>query len=327
MNTEVKVTNNEEHRKTHLGALCDELRLTGYSSVSNNLIVGNSTPADWTDLSRDCRMMPNDPYAKRDGAGNPRSLGSFIVLPSGEVIPLPGIELPHADNIQVSPFAIGDANPLVPNDRMFPIPSTRIQNNPAVLEMVRAAVAMDPVAATASKRMPFICQVFFQGSEVNLQHPDAPAAPPPHAHKDNCRFKLVVLIDRHNVTGGESAILPVKRIRQTTTEGALMHINLKKPGEGYAFLDEKPGADETREDNVHIAVDLALGNQCDTGYRYVATLTTAPLIIGRGDSSELKAGEIHSRSVVWPWIHGGEMVNKKTPAEVAEWLGNLARPA
>jgi len=324
MNIRVKVPENTTFRKTRLGALCDQLRFTGYAHVPSQLISGESTTADRADLLSACRVMPNDPYVN-EGAANPRSLGQFVVFPWGDVIALPGFELPHSNGKFVAPFAIGEANPLAPNNRMFPVPSKRIRNNPAVLEMVRSAASMDPVASAGAKKMPFICQVFFQGSEVNSQYPNAPAAPPPFAHKDKCRFKLVVLIGRHNVTGGESAILPVDRLGQRSTEGALLDIDLREQGEGYAFLDETPKAHESRQDNCHVAVDLALGNECGSGYRYVATLTTAPLIIGRGDASEIDASMEHSRSVAWSWIHGSDMLNSKTAAEVAEWLKAIAR--
>ena len=308
----------QTHRAKKLETIRVQTRKRGFSGVSPHLVTDQASNADKCDLLAACEKMPNDTYVNT-GSKNPRTLGGFLVFPfTRKVIPYPGLLLENG--MAVTPFNIGNANPTADGTRLFQVPSAEIAENRFLHDMIRTAVAIDPTADELAKNSIYYCQVFLQGSEVDLNTPRANAAPPPFAHKDNCRFKYVVLIGRHNILGGESVLLPIEKLGEVTKDGAFEVFDLQVPGEGYAFIDEAPDASECRPDNCHYATDLQLGKNGSTGYRIVATITAAPLIFGRGDASESASSMKNAASMAWPFLYGPDAVHNMDNSELQAWI-------
>ncbi|MEO0363731.1 MAG: 2OG-Fe dioxygenase family protein, partial [Pseudomonadota bacterium] len=261
-------------------------RADGFAALDPSLAAAaGASPEAWSALAAAARRMPPDPNM---GLANYRRGFGVALIAAGRILPLDGAPLKGAaGTAMVAGFDIGAANPETPGARVFARLGDDVFDNPAFAAMLRLAVALDPCDPRAKGLM--AVQVFVQTAMVDEAAPRIQAAPPDLPHNDECRFKSVFLIERRNVTGGATHFLPRRFVDKPFGDearaAAFASLTLKRPGEGFCFLDDMPGAEDGRAPNCHYAEPVTLGSDGPRGWRTIATVTPAPLLPSAGDAA------------------------------------------
>ena len=314
-------------RTERIGATRDLVHANGYAEIQSGLISTNVSERDVQSFLGECRKLPPDPYMNTTHYR--RSFGQILVV-GDLLIPLPGISLTvNGKNLNLAGFNTGELNPQNPGPRLFHhLFSPKLIKNPFFRAAILMSVALDPLPAEF-KHCCTLVQVFIQGAEVNMESPQLQAAPPDLPHNDGCRFKVVMLIGKHNVQGGVSWILPRKfsgkSFNSEMEKSAMACIQLNQPGHSYAFLDDIPPTKSAREANCHYVNPVKLDAGGPTGYRYAMTLTPVPLLPSSGCTEELKTVREHSLAVTSAYLDAQNIataLSKSEKLRLAEILGS-----